>query len=146
MKLIYANRSKKEFPNALQVTNDQIFEKSDIISLNCPLNKDSKHIINEISINKMKRNVILLNSGRGPLVDEDALSKALNENRIGWYASDVLSTEPPKKNNPLIGAKNCFITPHIAWQTSEARTRLMEIAVNNIKCFLSNNPINRVKE
>ncbi len=138
MQVIYFNRSKKNIPSlgqAKQVDLDYLLEKSDIVSLNCPLTKETKNIINEKNLKMMKKSAYLINTGRGALVDELALAKALKNNEIAGFATDVLSTEPPKNDNPLLTAPNCIITPHIAWQTYEARSRLMNIAVDNLKSF-----------
>ena len=123
---------------------DEIFEKSDIISLHCPLNKATDKIINKDSISKMKDNVVVINTARGGVVNEEDLAQALNSGRIRAYATDVLTKEPPKKNNPLIMAKNTIITPHIAWQSYETRERLMTIACENLKGFLNGNVQNKV--
>ena len=90
----------------------------------------------------MKTGVILINTGRGPLVDEEAVAKALKAGKIGAFCADVLSTEPPRPDNPLLGAPDTYITPHIAWATKEARIRLMAIALENLKQFLAGNPVN----
>ncbi len=147
MKVIYVNRSKKSIiglEEAKQVTLDELLSASDIISLNCPLTAETNKIVNTETLQKMKPSVYLVNTGRGTLVDEEAVAKALIEKRIAGFACDVLSTEPPAANNPLLSAPNCTITPHIAWQTSEARNRLMEIAVNNVQAFITGKPINQV--
>lgn len=114
---------------------DELFEKSDVVSLHCPMNEDSDKLICRQNINKMKDSVIILNTARGGVVDEDAVRQALESGKIGGYGADVLSCEPPK-DNPLIGAPRCYITPHIAWASEEARKRLMKIAVDNIKAFI----------
>jgi len=122
MKVIYNNRSKKRTSlKAFQVDLDTLFMKSDFISINCPLTEDNKEFINSSAINKMKAGAFLINTGRGQLINERDLADALNEGRIAGAGLDVLSTEPPKSDNPLIHAKNCWITPHIAWATFEAR-------------------------
>jgi len=137
MKVIFNNRSKKETDiNAQQVNLDTIYSESDFISINCPLTADNEGFINATSISKMKSSVFLVNTGRGPLINEKDLAKALNEGRIAGAGLDVLSTEPPLPENPLPKAKNCYITPHIAWATFEARQRLMKIAAENLKKFL----------
>ncbi|MBN2635621.1 MAG: D-2-hydroxyacid dehydrogenase [Prolixibacteraceae bacterium] len=143
MNVIFHNRSKKGINlNAEQVDLDSLFSRSDFISVNCPLTPDNKGFINKHSINKMKSSVFLVNTGRGQLINEQDLADALNSGRIAGAGLDVLSTEPPLKSNPLPKAKNCFITPHIAWATKEARTRLMHTASENIKSFLNGKPQN----
>ena len=145
MKIIFQNRSKKNTTiDAEQVDLDELFAKSDFISINCPLTDENKGFINRHSINKMKRSVFIVNTGRGPLINEQDLADALNSGRIAGAGLDVLSTEPPSIDNPLPHAKNCFITPHIAWATKEARTRLMHIASENIKSFFEGKPQNVV--
>jgi glycerate dehydrogenase len=145
MKVIYNNRSKKRTSlKASQVDLDTLFMKSDFISLNCPLTEENKEFINSSAINKMKAEAFLINTGRGQLINEKDLAVALNDGRIAGAGLDVLSTEPPKSDNPLINAKNCWITPHIAWATCEARQRLINIAVENLKAFIDGNPVNVV--
>ncbi len=145
MKVIFNNRSKKETGlTAKQVDLDTLLNESDFISINCPLTPENAGFINKDSIRKMKPGAFLVNTGRGPLIHEQDLADALNNGRIAGAGLDVLATEPAKKNNPLIGAKNCFITPHIAWATLEARSRLMRIAVENLKSYLSGTPQNVV--
>jgi glycerate dehydrogenase len=121
-----------------------LFKTCDIISLHCPLTPSTKEIVNKERLALMKPNAIIINTGRGPLVNEQDLADALNEGKIAAAGVDVLSTEPPKADNPLLKAKNCFITPHIAWATKEARVRLMDIAVNNLKSFKQGKVINNV--
>lgn len=145
MKVI-AVTSKKELSNDIKsVSYNELWQQSDIISLHCPLCADTKQIINADSLNQMKPTAILINTGRGPLIDEQALANALNTGKIAAAAVDVLSTEPPKADNPLLTARNCFITPHIAWATAEARQRLMNIAVGNLQSFINGNAVNVVK-
>jgi len=103
-------------------------------------------MINKDSIAKMKDGVIIINTSRGPLVDEAAMTAALNKGKIGYYATDVVSSEPIKADNPLLTAKNCIITPHIAWAPKESRQRLMDTAVNNLAQFLKGTPINIVNK
>lgn len=126
------------------VTQDQVFTDSDVISLHCPENKESQGLINQNSISKMKDGVIIINTARGGVVVEQDVLNALKSEKLGFYAADVLSTEPPKADNPLLGAPHAFITPHIAWMTTEARTRLMNTARNNLQAFLAGRPINVV--
>ncbi|NLB43434.1 MAG: D-2-hydroxyacid dehydrogenase, partial [Clostridiales bacterium] len=132
--------------NVKRVELDELFRVSDIISLHCPLFPSTKGIINKNNIEKMKRSAFLINTARGPLIVEEDLAEALNNGRIAGAGLDVLSTEPPKADNPLLTAKNCLMTPHISWATLEARARLMNMAVNNLKAFLEGNPINVVNK
>jgi glycerate dehydrogenase len=123
---------------------DDIFRFSDVISLHCPLTPQTKKIINKEHLELMKKTAYLVNTSRGPLVDEQALAQALNNERIAGAGLDVLSEEPPSKNNLLLKAKNCFITPHIAWATRAARERLLQVAVDNVASFLAGKPQNVV--
>lgn len=128
------------------VSLDELAEKSDIVSLHCPLTPATKGIINESFINKMKKSAIIINTSRGPSIDEEALAEALNSGRIAGAGVDVLSTEPPMPDNPLLTCDKCFITPHIAWAGYETRVRLMSIVYDNLKAFLNGNPINVVNK
>lgn len=123
---------------------DTLLEKSDIISLHCPLFPETEGLINRETIGKMKDGVILLNTGRGPLIVEQDLADALNSGKVAAAAVDVVSTEPIRGENPLLTAKNCIITPHIAWATKEARQRIMDCAVRNVEAFLGGIPENVV--
>lgn len=123
---------------------DELFASCDVVSLHCPLTPSTKEMVNAERLKTMKPNAILINTGRGPLVNEQDLADALNEGRIAAAGLDVLSVEPARADNPLLSARNCFITPHIAWATKEARTRLMNIAVNNLKSYLEGTIINNV--
>ncbi len=123
---------------------DSLFRQSDVISLHCPLSEQTKFMVNEERIGLMKRTAILINTGRGRLVDEQALADALDAKEIGGAGIDVLSEEPPRTHHPLIGARNCFVTPHIAWATREARRRLLAVAVENVKAFMDDEPLNVV--
>ena len=143
--LAYTSKEQKDLPLGVKkVTIDELFAESDVLSLHCPLTPDTKEMVNAERLRMMKPNAILINTGRGPLVNEQDLADALNEGRIAGAGLDVLSVEPALANNPLLSAKNCFITPHIAWATKEARTRLMDIAVNNLKSYQEGNIINNV--
>lgn len=123
---------------------DTLLAESDIISLHCPLFPENQGLINQESIGKMKDGVILLNTGRGLLIAEQDLADALNSGKVAAAAVDVVSTEPIRGGNPLLTAKNCIITPHIAWATKEARQRIMDIAVRNVQAFLEGTPENVV--
>jgi len=123
---------------------EAIFAEADVISLHCPLNEDSQELVNRTRIGTMKRSSLFINTARGGLVHEQDLADALNEGRIAGAALDVLTREPPSVDNPLVAAKNCLITPHLAWATQEARRRLMAITAANIAAFLRGEPINVV--
>ena len=124
---------------------DDVLASADVVSLHCPLTPSTRHLINAASIAKMKQSAILINTGRGPLVDEQAVADALNGGRLAAFGADVLSQEPPRGDNPLLSARNCFVTPHIAWATLEARTRLMSTATENVRQFIAGEPVaNRV--
>ncbi len=126
------------------VSVPELLEQSDVVSIHCPLTPETKGLINQENLQLMKPSAILLNTSRGPLIIDEDLADALNKNVIAGAGIDVLSTEPPPAGNPLFTAKNCIITPHIAWATKEARSRLMDITVNNLKAFINGNPVNVV--
>lgn len=143
--LLYTSKEQSALPQGMRkVALDELFAESDVISLHCPLTPDTKEMVNAERLKLMKPSAILVNTGRGPLVNEQDLADALNEGRIAAAGLDVLSVEPANADNPLLGAKNCFITPHIAWATKEARTRLMQIAVQNLKSYQEGYIINNV--
>jgi glycerate dehydrogenase len=145
MKVIFNNRSNKKTDlEVTQVSLDDLLSASDFISINCPLTDENVGFINKNTISKMKPTAFLVNTGRGQLINEQDLADALNSKNIAGAGLDVLSVEPARLDNPLPKAKNCFITPHIAWATSEARNRLMAIATENLKAFLDGTPINVV--
>ncbi len=126
------------------VSLNELLANSDVVSLHCPLTLETKHLINAKTLGLMKPSSLLLNTSRGPLVDEAALASALNNGTIAGAALDVLSVEPPPAQNPLLHARNCIITPHNAWGTRAARSRLLQIAVDNIKAFHMGSPKNVV--
>ncbi len=123
---------------------ETLFRESDVVSLHCPLTPQTAKLVNARRLALMKPTAFLLNTSRGPLVDEPALAEALNSGRIAGAALDVLSVEPPPADNPLLTARNCLITPHLAWATRAARSRLMQIAVENVRAFLQGKPQNVV--
>jgi glycerate dehydrogenase len=123
---------------------ESLFRESDVVTLHCPLTPQTANLVNARRLSLMKPTAFLLNTSRGPVVDEPALADALNSGRIAGAALDVLSTEPPRADNPLLTAKNCLITPHLAWATRAARSRLMKIAVENVRSFLRGQPQNVV--
>jgi glycerate dehydrogenase len=125
-------------------TPEELLARADVVSLHCPLLPETEGLINTSRLDLMKPSALLINTSRGPLVVEQDLADALNGSRLAGAALDVLSEEPPPASNPLLGARNCIITPHIAWATREARTRLMAIAVANVAAFLRGRPENVV--
>ena len=142
---VYTSKPQFTLPSGVKKMElDELFAECDVVSLHCPLTPDTKEMVNAERLKLMKSNAILINTGRGPLINEQDLADALNKGQISAAGLDVLSIEPSVKENPLLGAKNCFITPHIAWATKEARTRLMDIAVNNLKSYQEGNIINNV--
>ncbi|HBT90085.1 D-2-hydroxyacid dehydrogenase [Desulfobacter sp.] len=143
--LIYNRSVPPDLPDGITYSDlDNLIHSSDIISLHCPLTPQTKGMINKESLAQMKKTAYLINTSRGPLIVENDLADFLNEGRIAGAAMDVLDVEPPDKNCPLLTAKNCYITPHIAWATIASRERLMSIAVENIKSYLAGNPQNVV--
>jgi len=123
---------------------DELLAEADIVSLHCPLLPETRGIINAASLARMKPTALLINTSRGPLVVEQDLADALNSGHLAGAAVDVLSVEPPPPDNPLLLARNCIVTPHIAWATREARTRLLDTAIANLRAFLEGHPVNVV--
>lgn len=146
---VYAYTSKNSFqlpPEIHKLDLDELFRECDIISLHCPLTPETRHMVNAERLMSMKSTSILINTGRGPLVNEQDLADALNNGVIMAAGLDVLSQEPPTADNPLLAARNCYITPHIAWASAEARGRLLQIMTENIKAYQSGKPINVVNK
>lgn len=143
----YTSKNSADLPAGIQKTTiDGLFGASDIVTLHCPLTDSTRELVNKQSLEKMRHGAILINTGRGPLVNEQDVADALESGQLGAYGADVMCSEPPSGDNPLFRQPNAFITPHIAWATVEARTRLMQVAVENIKAFLKGCPINVVNE
>ena len=139
------SKNSSDLPQGIQKTTfEELLAVSDVLSLHCPLTPQTHHLINAEALTHIKPGAILINTGRGPLVDEQAVADALKDGRLQAYCADVLSVEPAKADNPLLGCPNAFLTPHIAWATKEARKRLMQIAVDNLRAFIAGEPKNMV--
>lgn len=144
---VFALTSKNsvDLPEGVQKTTlDGLLSTSDILSLHCPLTDDTREMINASTLAKMKEGAILINTSRGPLVNEKDVADALLSGHLGAYGADVMCQEPPSADNPLFSAPNAYITPHIAWATKEARQRLLDVSVANVKAFLDGEPVNMV--
>lgn len=146
MNVLATRRAERppEVPGVRMVDLETLFRESDVLSVHCPLTPETKGLVNAARLATMKGSAYVLNTSRGPVVNEADLAEALNTGRIAGAGLDVLSTEPPAADNPLLGAKNCFITPHIAWATRAARSRLLATVVANIRAFLDGKPQNVV--
>lgn len=145
---VFAVTSKSHFqlpPEIKKMEMDELFKECDIVSLHCPLTPDTAELVNERRLALMRPSAILINTGRGGLVNEQDLANALNNGKLYAAGVDVLSCEPPRADNPLLSARNCYITPHIAWATFEARERLMNIAISNLQAYIAGTPENVVK-
>ena len=139
------SKSAEALPSYIEKrTLDELLAESDVLSLHCPLTPDTKHLINRETLQQMKPSAILINTGRGPLVKDEDLAEALSSNRLRAFCADVLTEEPPQADHPLLDCENAFITPHIAWATAEARARLLDVAISNIRAFLEGMPKNVV--
>ncbi len=145
MRVIATSPRTRPLPPGVEASSiEAIFSQSDVISLHCPLTAETRGLVNEARLDSMKSTAFLINTARGPLVDEAALAQALNTGRIAGAGLDVLSIEPPATDNPLLTARNCILTPHLAWATRASRSRLMAVTVENVRAFLSGAPQNVV--
>lgn len=144
MPVLAYTRTPGEFPGVEYLDLEELLRRSDVISLHCPLTSNTAKLINQHHLSLMKANAYLINTSRGGLVDEDALAAALHQGHLAGAALDVLSTEPPSPNNPLLTAPRCLITPHIAWATRRARHTLLSIAIKNIQAFINGKVQNSV--
>ena len=141
----YTSKAQEELPEGiLKMSLEELFRTSDVVSLHCPLTPTTHHLVNANRLALMKPTAILINTARGPIIDEQALADALNSERIYAAGIDVLTEEPPRQGSPLLSARNCFFTPHIAWATLEARTRLLKICEENLRAFVEGHPQNVV--
>lgn len=137
------SKMTEELPEGVEkVDHDALFASSDVLSLHCPLTETTHHIVNADALKLMKPSAVIINTGRGPLVDDEAVADALVHGRLAAFCADVLTNEPPSITNPLLKLPNAFITPHIAWATKEARTRLLQVAVDNLRSFVDGKPQN----
>ena len=142
---VIALTSKTTLPEGIKKASlIELLAQSDVLSLHCPLTPDTHHLINADTLKLMKPTSILINTGRGPLVDDQAVADALKAKRLYAFCADVLTEEPPKADNPLLGLPNAYTTPHIAWATVEARARLIQVTIDNVKAFASGQPQNIV--
>ena len=142
--IAYTSKSADKLPSYIRKkTIEELLAESDVLSLHCPLTPETKHLINCQALKLMKPSAILINTGRGPLINDDDVAEALNSHRLSAFCADVLTEEPPKAN-PLLQCENAFITPHIAWATNEARIRLIDVAINNVRAFIEGKPQNIV--
>ena len=147
MRILVCSRTKKDlitFKNAENVDLDTLLSSSDFVTCHCPLTPETTGLMNRENISRMKNSAVLINTSRGPVVDEQALADALNNGDIAGAALDVLSYEPARYDNPLLTAKNCIITPHIAWAAKETRARLISVLEENLEAFLKGKPQNKV--
>ena len=141
----YTSKSAEQLPDYMQkLPLTDILSACDIVSLHCPLTPATHHLINRQTLQQMKPSAILINTGRGPLVDDQAVADALAEGKLAAFCADVLTEEPPKATNPLLKQPNAYITPHIAWASTEARVRLLAVAISNIRSFVNGHPQNIV--
>ena len=142
---VLTSKAAEELPAGIEKTSmEELLATSDVLSLHCPLTDDTRHLINADTLRLMKPSAVLINTGRGPLIDDEAVADALAAERLAAFCADVLTDEPPKAVNPLLKQPNAFITPHIAWASTEARIRLLQVATDNVRAFLHGSPVNVV--
>ncbi len=142
---VLAVTNRSDLPTGIEkATWQEALSEADVLSLHCPLTEETRELMNHNSLKRMKPSAILINTGRGPLVNEQDVAEALQEGRLGAYCADVLSTEPARADNPLLTAPRCYLTPHIAWASSESRQRLIGTATANVQAFLAGKPQNVV--
>lgn len=148
MKVVaYTSKGANELPAGIEKrTMDELLAESDVLSLHCPLTPNTHHLINSQTLQRMKSTAILINTGRGPLVNDQDVADALKAKRLKAFCADVLTEEPPRADNPLLQCENAYFTPHIAWATKEARSRLIDVAINNVKAFVEGKPVNVVNK
>ena len=142
MKVLFTGRHPRDWDNYVNL--EALLKSSDVVSLHCPQTAENLRMMNRETIGLMKPGAILLNTARGGLVDENAVAEALESGQLSWYGADVVSKEPVSPENPLLRAKHCFLTPHIAWAPKETRIRLHHIAAENVRAFLAGHPQNVV--
>ena len=139
------SKTAETLPTGIEKASiEELLATADVLSLHCPLTENTRHLINADTLRQMKSSAILINTGRGPLIDDQAVADALTAGRLAAFCADVLTEEPPKADNPLLGQPYAFITPHIAWASKEARIRLLQVATDNVRAFLSGTPVNVV--
>ena len=142
---VKALSSKTSLPAGIEKASlEELLATSDVLSLHCPLTENTRHLINADTLRQMKSTAILINTGRGPLIDDQAVAEALADGRLAAFCADVLTEEPPKADNPLLKQPNAFFTPHIAWASKEARIRLLQVATDNVRAFIGGKPVNVV--
>ena len=142
---VKALSSKTSLPAGIEKASlEELLATSDVLSLHCPLTENTRHLINADTLRQMKSTAILINTGRGPLIDDQAVAEALADGCLAAFCADVLTEEPPKADNPLLKQPNAFFTPHIAWASKEARIRLLQVATDNVRAFIGGKPVNVV--
>lgn len=144
VKALTSKNANSLAPGITKASLSELLSTSDVITLHCPLTDATHHLINADTLSQLKPNAILINTGRGPLVSDADVASALSTGRLAAYCADVLTTEPPTADHPLLSCSNAFITPHIAWATTEARNRLLDVAIGNVQAFLNGHPQNMV--